>query len=347
MYAPNTRLRLGPEDEGMHAIEISKNFNESMYFNLFDHTQKIGGWFRLGNRPNERHAEMSCCLYLPDGRVGFMYQRPELQHNDAFDAAGMQFEVIEPFEHQRVNYQGMLCVLDDPQQMEDPRKAFTQNPIMPCTVNFDFHGIAPAFGGEPVDNNGNPVEMDAEKSFARGHYEQHLSGSGEIQVGEERFTLDGFGLRDHSWGPRYWQNIHWYRWLPLVFNEDLAMVLSLITQSDGDTTHWGIVMNRASSGELRNDPITHIDFQTDYDHLKQAMGQRATVQTASGASYEITGRALSMIPLRNRRKDNNGNELHTRITEAMTEFHCNGHTGYGMAEYLDQIINNDPAGFPA
>ncbi len=31
----------------------------------------VGGWFRIGNRPNEGHAEMSACVYLPDGRVAF------------------------------------------------------------------------------------------------------------------------------------------------------------------------------------------------------------------------------------------------------------------------------------
>ena len=57
----------------------------------------MGGWFRLGNRVNENYAEMTCCIYLPDGRVGFMYQKPEIQTNDVFDAGGMRFEVVEPF----------------------------------------------------------------------------------------------------------------------------------------------------------------------------------------------------------------------------------------------------------
>ena len=42
-----------------------------MYFNVFDPERKIGGWFRLANRPNEGRGEMSCCIYLPDGRIGF------------------------------------------------------------------------------------------------------------------------------------------------------------------------------------------------------------------------------------------------------------------------------------
>jgi len=70
-------VRLEPRDEFTHPIEAAKNFNESMYINLFDPERKAGGWFRVGNRPNEGHAEVSCCVYFPDGRVGFMFQRPK------------------------------------------------------------------------------------------------------------------------------------------------------------------------------------------------------------------------------------------------------------------------------
>jgi hypothetical protein len=347
MQPAGTQLRLDERDEQMHPVEAARNFNESMYFNLFDHGQKIGGWLRLGNRPNEGHAEMSCCLYLPDGRVGFMYQRPELHHNNAFDAAGMKFEVIEPFQRLRATYKGMLCLLDEPQQMENPRKAFSQNPIRPCEAQFEFRGIAPPFGGEPVDANGRPIEQAAETGFARGHYEQHLAGEARIRLGSEEFTLGGFGLRDHSWGPRYWQNIHWYRWLPLVFGADLAMMLSVIARRDGTRAAWGVVMTRDAGGTARNDAITDIQLHSDYDGHRQAVAQTARLRTERGASYALSGRALALIPLRNRRVDAEGNELHTRITEAMTEFRCNGQTGYGMAEYLDQINDGQPAGFPA
>ena len=96
------KLRLEPSDEYMHPLESAKNFNESMYFNVFDPADRIGGWFRLGNRANEGYAEMTTCIYLPDGRVGFMFSRPEIADNDAFDAGGMRFDVVEPFEAQRV-----------------------------------------------------------------------------------------------------------------------------------------------------------------------------------------------------------------------------------------------------
>ena len=90
------RLRLDPADEHMHPLEDASNFNESMYFNVYDPQERVGGFLRLGNRANEGYAEMTTCLYLPDGRVAFMYHRPEIADNDAFDAGGMRFEVVEP-----------------------------------------------------------------------------------------------------------------------------------------------------------------------------------------------------------------------------------------------------------
>ena len=95
--AKGVRVRLDEADEYTHPVEDVVNFNESMYFNVFDRSRNIGGWFRLANRPNEGRGEMSCCVYLPDGRVGFMFARPACTNNDAFDSAGMKFEVIEPF----------------------------------------------------------------------------------------------------------------------------------------------------------------------------------------------------------------------------------------------------------
>ena len=67
------RYRMEPQDEYMHPLEEATNFNESMYFNVYDPAARLGGFFRLGNRANEGTGEMTVCLYLPDGRVAFMF----------------------------------------------------------------------------------------------------------------------------------------------------------------------------------------------------------------------------------------------------------------------------------
>src|SRR5690606_25919690 len=105
-------------------------------------------------------------------------------------------------------------------QMANPRQAFADNPMVPCSVQLDFRGIAPMYGGKQVYSDGTEIPIDAEKSFAKAHYEQHVAATGTITVGEEVIDIEGLGLRDKSWGPRHWQALHWYRWLPMVFGPD-------------------------------------------------------------------------------------------------------------------------------
>ena len=52
----------------------------------------------------------------------------------------------------------------------------------------------------------------------------------------------------------------------------------------------------------------------------------------------------SLIPLRNQRTTPDGEQLLTRITEGLTRYECDGMTGWGMSEYLDQIVDGIPIG---
>lgn len=334
----NVTVRLVPEDEYTHPVEAARNFNESMYINLFDHQQRMGGWFRVGNRPNEGHAEMSCCIYLPDGRVGFMFARPEISGNEKIAAGGMAFDVIEPFKKLVLSYEGNICLLANPQNMENPKKAFADNPLLPCTIRIEFTGASPVFGGEALDDNGKPVEEHPDESFARAHYEQHMTGKGDIHIGENSYTIEGLGLRDHSWGPRYWQNLYWYRWMPMNFTRDFALNVSIVQMATGRQHVWGMVL-RDGKYEL----VESASISSTLDDKEQAIAQVIKLR-AGGIDYVVEGRSLSCIPLRNRRIRDDGSEMRTRITEAFTEYRCNGLTGYGMAEYLDQIEDGRPVG---
>src|ERR1039458_10288822 len=107
----------------MHELGPEPNFNASMSLNGYDPETRLGAFFRLGNRANEGTGEMTICLYLPDGRVAFMFSRPRVTTNEAFDAAGMRFEVVKPFAELQVSYEGSVVLLADPLE--------TANPISP------------------------------------------------------------------------------------------------------------------------------------------------------------------------------------------------------------------------
>lgn len=325
--SPNTRV--SPADEYTHPVEAAANFNESMYFNVFDPRTEVGGWFRIGNRPNEGYAEMTCCVYRPDGSVGFIYGRPAIDGNERFEAAGMRFEVLEPLEHLRVSYEGSLLDLADPLAMRDPKAAFTRSPRTGCRIDLSYRALAPAFGGEPEPRDDGEAGLGAQ--FARAHYEQHVGARGTISVGDEEWQIDGYGLRDHSWGPRYWQALASYRWLTCNAGERDGFMVAIVAGHDGDEVRSGVLLcNGAYSA------IADARLETSYTDAGDHEQLRCTAKVADGRELEIHGSVRSLIPLRNRREG-----MTTTIGEGLTEYTWTGDdgarlTGYGMAEYLDQ-----------
>ena len=184
---------------------------------------------------------------------------PKISNNDAFDAGGTRFEVVTPFEELRTTYDGKLAMLTEPLQMANPRQAFTENPWVEAHVELTHRGVSPMYGGEPVNDDGSPLAKDHSGGFARGHYEQHMAVEGTIRVGDDEWPVNGFGLRDHSWGPRFWQAPWWYRWLTANFGADFGFVVSIIASRDGGRRYGGIV--------LRDGVYEHIQPRDDRDGL--------------------------------------------------------------------------------
>jgi hypothetical protein len=336
-------VRLEPADEYLHALGPEPNFNESMYVNCFDADQQIGGWFRLGNRANEGYAEMTVCLYLPDGRVGFMFARPAITNNDSFDAGGLTWTMVRPFEELQVRYTGTVVLLDEPLQMANPKAAFTSNPHVPCEVHVTFTGLGRAsmFGGEPDT----PHEAPGEE-FAKGHYEQLVQGVGTLTVGDRTWTINGSGLRDHSWGPRFWQAPWYYRWLTASFGPQFGFMTSRIARQSGPGTRGGFVWE---DGRLHL--CDHAEVRTQFDgpesYHRRVEGLLRS--TRSDREWRFSGEVTHLIPLRNRRQTPDGDWLITRISEGMTRWTMTegphaGAVGYGLSEYLDQIIDGQPVG---
>ncbi|HZP56087.1 MAG TPA: hypothetical protein VFC53_00875 [Dehalococcoidia bacterium] len=315
---------LSVQDDYTHPLGPEPNFNESMYFNFFDRARRSGGFLRLGNRANEGSAEMTVTLYMPDGSVLFQYGRPEISSNDAMDAGGMKFEVIEPMRRLRTTYDGPAVHLTDPTQMADPGAAFRNNPRKRVQVDLVHESAGPVYGS----SGGNRKVEDPEKEFAKAHYEQHMRVQGTVRVDGEDTRIDGLGLRDHSWGPRYWQAIWSYRWLTINFAPDFGMMVSVVNQTPESRRESGVVV-RGDTIEQ----ITGVDIDTQFDAgglYHRSLAARLTL--ASGEKLDVTGQVMSFIPLRNRR-----GQQTTHVGEGMTEFRCGDHIGYGLSEYLDQV----------
>ena len=106
-------------------------------------------------------------------------------------------------------YEGELLVLDDPEDLRDPKTMFATAPRVDGHVRFESAASRrctaasrPRPRHETLMYYGRSSRAGTSTSTPR---------CGLIEVGDERWPLDGFGWRDHSWGPRYWQVIWAYR----------------------------------------------------------------------------------------------------------------------------------------
>jgi hypothetical protein len=226
-------------------------------------------------------------------------------------------------------------LLTDPLEMADPRRAFKENPHTACAVQLVFGGASAMFGGEPDQ----PMERPGEE-FARGHYEQLVAASGTVRVGDQEWELNGYGLRDHSWGPRYWQAPWYYRWLTANIGGDFGFMGSRVARRDGPGTRGGFVWD-GDALHLCSDFRIRSTWEGDGRYHRTVEAELVTADK----TWKVRGSVLNLIPLRNRRHDPDGNELVTRISEGLTQWTLeDGRVGYGLSEYLDQIIDGSPVG---
>ncbi|MDP6970746.1 MAG: hypothetical protein QF921_04415 [Pseudomonadales bacterium] len=308
---------LTPEDDYTHPLGEEKNFNESVYFNFFDRAHNRGGFVRMGNRANEGYAEMTVIVWNPDGSALFNYAKPAIAHNDGWDAGGLKVEVVQATERIRTTYLGDALYLADPRAMQDPGKAFRENEKRRLEIDLTHIAVGPLYGhvGDPDDGN----------QFARAHTEQHMRVEGTVRLGDEpALEFSGHGLRDHSWGPRFWQATPSYRWITGNFGDDLGMIVRTNGQGEGGGLFQeGDQLNRIVRAKVE----TEYEPSTNYHRAL-----KADLEMDDGSVRVLEVRVMGFIPLRNRRAGTN-----THVGEGMTEYTLDGErVGYGLSEYLDQ-----------
>jgi len=141
----------------------------------------------------------------------------------------LEYEVTEPLRSVDMRYDGEVLVLDDPELLRDPRRLFSEAPRQPCAVEFSLEGLSPVHGGEPVTADQQTMYG---RDFSLGHFFQHTRTTGTIRVGADEWSIDGLGWRDHSWGPRHWTNINFYRLFIANFGEDFGITVLKITDRE-------------------------------------------------------------------------------------------------------------------
>jgi len=382
MIGKNLRL----EDDYTHKSKNeASNYNESVYCNFHSSSGRMGGFMRIGNRPNENFAEVTLCVFALDTKTTlFHFSRPKIASNNGWEcelAGGgkISLRVKRPMEHVTLSFKGKAHHLKKPYLLRDPETLFRKQrhevSAVETSFQVDFIGCGPVFGAAAGDSKKkSDSSAAAGDDFAKNHYEQHGRAVGSLNFSEKlpggettvqtHVGVDGCGLRDHSWGPRYWQAISSYRWVTANFGPQCGLTFTVIGTSGAHMAmHIGkdeLVVFRKCSIKTRyceetNDKDVGSEWFAGVNRPSNAPSKRhaelvITAEDAEGRPQmrlEVLGRALGFVPLRNRRA-----EKITYLGEAFTEYTVQslsgfdaavlkaGAKGYGMSEYLDQSDEN-------
>lgn len=334
-------IRLGIGDEAVHPPGDETNWNESRYVDVWDPVQRVGGWFRIGARPNAGYAEMSACLYLPGGRTAFAFDRAPIDRNglSVVGASGAQsWDIVDPWHSTRVTYRGTMSLFDDPWALTNPKRAFGESPKVDVEVDLDLatEGLESTMGQDQDQHH--LIFLPGQADF---HY-QHLARSrGTARVGDTVHEVDGRGGKDHSWGPRNWHAKIYLRWITCAIDDDHGFML---IRSVGPTAErrsgfvWAGREFRVVDGfEMAN----HYAGPPNHELLETEV----TV-SAGDIRWTAVGTPQGYLPARHRRTDpDSGEEAILRIVKHPTDWRLgDGREATGHLEYHDLMIDGVPAG---
>jgi hypothetical protein len=108
----------------------------------------------------------------------------------------------------------------------------------------------------------------------------------------------------------------------------------------GGSSRRGVLMVDGAYEE-----VLDLDVVTDWSPERDPLGATITVWTAERKEV-IRARIVTMVPLRNRRRTDDGELLVSRVAEGFTEYTWGGHVGYGMTEYIERVDDGQPVGYP-
>jgi len=289
-------------DEGLHPAQAHPLWQESVLLHWYDQRQGIGGWHRIGHEPNNQGGRAAIWSYLFDRAGAWQYRRCGDTPLTAADRLGnglaagsaLRFEHRNGVAHWHVQ-DGELLSADLECRDRYPR-------------------VDPFPPGDPL----------AAARFPN-HFEAAGAVTGTVRYGEREIKVAGYGYRDHSWGPRDWENgMLNHRWFTGMLGDDFGFAAITAQSAAGRLVRTGYVSRR---GEVVHATAVDVVALIEPDGLTHR-GGRVRLTLPKGETVEITCRARAGVAFQ-------------RGTVVMVEMMCDAE-GVGLKGYCDAELSSNP-----
>jgi hypothetical protein len=191
-------------------------WTEFCFFFACDPDAGAGISIHAGREPEDPSIwRVTIGVILPGGRELLIAKRSGRNGDRrGAGAAGFKASCIEPMRLWTVGYDGTMirCSRED---------------LCRCAAVDDVGELAAfALSFEAAAPLWDLRKQMAGQSWAAGHWEQICRVRGEIQVGGRRLEIrNGFGVRDHSHGPRDYAGVLGNFWVNALFDDGRAVML--------------------------------------------------------------------------------------------------------------------------
>ncbi len=326
---------MSQSDELMHPVKKEAAWSESYYFNFVDPETKLAMFTRMGFRPGDGWADGLHVVYLGGDRVAFTYGRRDIgedlsQYNGDLKVGNLSLTCDEPFGHWTIGYHGPAQDIQDAAILLERSKARPDGWYTPAELDMDisFDALYPphyAARGE------------------KGHFEQTGKVTGNISIAGQTYPVNGYGVRDKSWGPRDWGAgggggsssqqqpagpAPFVNWFSMNFGPDLALGGSCFRHADGVMRGSGWLQEKGENDDLTDVVITSRYQPESILHTEITL----TGKTGKGRSIEVEGQILTICPTKIPMPGGA-----TFVNEGLAQFSCDGLTGYGISEHWHMV----------
>jgi hypothetical protein len=323
---------MNPQDDFMHPVRDEPAWSESYYFNFCDPRTQVGMFTRMGFRPGDGWADGLHVVYLGGDHLLFTYSRRDLpQVEDDLTVGGLSLERVEPFKRWRVSYEGPAQEVADgailvTRRRERPEGWFTPAEL---SMSVDFEALGePFYSAEGV----------------RGHFEQAGRVHGKIRSGDKVWDVDGYGVRDKSWGPRSWKAADgsggtgaapsapvgpFATWFSANWGAGLAFGGGAGSDGKGNMRGEGWLQRDGKNVRLRELRVLDSTYRPgSILHTRL----RLELVPEEGEALPVDCTVVGMCPTKIPQQTGA-----TFVNEALARFDCKGQTGWGIAEYWHAV----------
>lgn len=289
-------------DEPLHPAQDHPLWQESVLLHWFDRKQGIGGWHRIGHEPNNAGGRAALWSWIFNARDGWQYRSNTDvaisagdRHATGFSAgAALRFSYESGVAHWRIADGETFAELE-------------------CRNLF------------PIVDPFPPADALAKSRFAK-HFETAGVVRGHVVRQGRRVDIQGFGYRDHSWGPRDWDHgMPNHRWFTGTLDGQISFcAITAQSPATGGITRVGFIHRDGRIVHaLDVDVVAHLEP----DGLTHRGGE---------ITLTLPGREIFHVDFRSR-----AGVLFQRGSVVMVEMLCEAR-GHGLQGYCDAEISSNP-----